>query len=128
MKNRTALALTELCIMLLVLALTAALCLRVFLWADATSRENAVRDGALVQMQNAAEVLKATKDYEAAARLLGGHWDGRVWTLSVETYEIRVTPAAAGAGLGAAYLEAVYAQQVVAGFTVCWQEVGYEKK
>lgn len=115
--------LTELCIMLLVLALAAALCLRIFLWADTRSEENAARDAAMVQMQSAAEVLKATKNYEDAAKILGGYWNGKVWLIMGENYEIRVTPAPAETGLCAACLEAVYKQRTLAGFTVCWQEV-----
>lgn len=82
MKNKGALVLIEQAIMLLVFALAAVLCLRAFVWADTTSKEVSARDQALIQAQNAAEVLKScTGDGETAAQLYGGEWDGQVWTV-----------------------------------------------
>lgn len=72
----------EQAIMLLVFALAAVLCLRAFVWADTTSKDIAARDQALIQAQNAAEVLKSCAgDGEMAVELYGGAWDGQVWTV-----------------------------------------------
>lgn len=124
MKSKASLALIECCIMLLVLALASALCLKSFLWADIRSRENSLRDTALCQMQSAAETLKAYGSYEAAAKHYGGTWDGRLWHISGEDYHIQVTPVSANRELlSGALVEAVYQQQVILSFRVYWQEV-----
>lgn len=71
MKNRTSLVLMEQLVMVLVFALAAALCLRVFVKADEISQRIAYRDEAVLIAQNAAEVLKATSgDAQRAAELL----------------------------------------------------------
>lgn len=124
MRNRATLALIELCVMLLVLALAAALCLRSFVWADTRSRENAIWDAALADMQSAAEVLKSCGSYEQAAATLGGSFDGGVWQIPGETYTVRVTAQETKyPGLAQARVEAVYDRQVIISFTVSWQEV-----
>lgn len=124
MKSKAPLALIELSIMLLVLALASALCLRIFVWADTRSRENSVRDTALVQMQSAAETLKEAGDCEEAAKRFGGTWDGITWQIPCEIYTIRVIPEATGqVHLCGATVEAVYRKQVIVSFSVYWQEV-----
>ncbi|MBQ3076511.1 MAG: hypothetical protein IJC43_01510 [Clostridia bacterium] len=60
MRSKTPLAMMEQALMLLVFALAAALCLRAFVWSDSLSRQNAARDRAVVEAQNAAELLKHT--------------------------------------------------------------------
>lgn len=78
MRSNAPLALMEQLVMLLVFALAAALCLQAFLWADSHSRENAARDRACLEAQNAAEVLKhadggdTADKLNAAAEVLGG--------------------------------------------------------
>ncbi len=124
MKSRVSLALTELCIMLLVLAFAAALCLRVFLWADETARQNTARDAALIHMQSVAELLKVTGSPEAVATQMSGAQRSGHWYIPAETYEIRMLPAeASGEALGSVYLEAVYQDTVLISFPVSWQEV-----
>ena len=124
MKSKSSLALIECCIMLLVLALASALCLKSFLWADTRSRENILRDTALCQMQSAAETLKAHGSYESAAKYHGGTWDGSIWHIPGENYHIQVTPVSASRELlSGALVEAVYQQQVILSFCVYWQEV-----
>ena len=87
MRNKASLTLLELAVMLLVFALAAVLCLRAFVWADAASKELAAKDQALIQAQNAAEVLKhCAGDGEAAAELYGGDWDGQVWTVHFDEH------------------------------------------
>lgn len=58
MKRSGILSLLEQCVMLLVFALAAALCLKGFLAAELTARENGQRDSAVLLAQNAAEQLK----------------------------------------------------------------------
>ena len=58
MKSKTTLALIEQLIMVLVFALAAALCLRLFVAADARSDRRAEIDHAVLAAQNAAEQLK----------------------------------------------------------------------
>jgi len=124
MKSKSSLALIECCIMLLVLALASALCIKSFLWADTRSRENTLRDTALCQMQSAAETLKTHGSYESAARHYGGTWDGSSWYIPGKDYHIRVTPVSTNQNfLSGALVETVYQQQIILSFRVYWQEV-----
>lgn len=61
MRSRAPLALMEQMVMVLVFSLAAAVCLRAFVLADQTSRRSAVRDRAVVAVQNTAELLKQTR-------------------------------------------------------------------
>lgn len=82
MKNKAPLALMEQTVMILVFALAGVLCLRAFVWADGHSRDNAMRDQALLLAQNAAQILKSESgDYADAARMYGGEWDEKQWTV-----------------------------------------------
>lgn len=58
MRSKAPLALIEQTVMLLVFALAAALCVRIFVYADQTSRYHEARDRAVLEAQNAAEMLK----------------------------------------------------------------------
>jgi hypothetical protein len=71
-------------IMVLVFALAAALCLRVFAFADRMSARNAAIDRAVIVCQTAAEVLKTqggdmAHAQFAAAELLGGRVEQGMW-------------------------------------------------
>ena len=119
------LVLIELSVMLFAMAMASALCLKVFLWADASSKENATRDMALVQMQSAAEVLKNQKDYARAADLLEGTWDGSHLRILQADYEICIVPRSSEQpGLQCAHMEAICREQVLVSFDICWQEAG----
>lgn len=58
MRSKATLTLIEQTVMLLVFALAAALCVRIFVYADQTSRYYEARDRAVLEAQNAAEMLK----------------------------------------------------------------------
>lgn len=85
MKSKAPLAMMEQLVMVLVFALAAALCLRAFLWSDSHSRQNAARDRACLEAQNAAELIKHTdgdtaEKLSAAAEALGGSYaQGLLW-------------------------------------------------
>ena len=66
MRSKASLFLMEQLVMVLVFALAAALCLRVFAHADALSQQIACRDEAVRIAQNAAEILKDTGDPDLA--------------------------------------------------------------
>lgn len=128
MKNRTSLVLMEQLIMILVFALTAAVCLQAFVQADQLSRETALRDQAIVCAQNGAETLKACGgSLEEAARLLGGGVSGATLTVHYEKLylEIQVLPARQP-GLGTAEVNAAESEtgQILCTLKVGWQEVG----
>lgn len=129
MSKRQTLTLMELTVMLLIFALAAALCMGAFAWASNTARENHCRDRALVQLQNAAEVLKyCAGDFSQAAALQGGVWDGDRWVLDFGEFQIIVKPENTGIpNLGGARLEAVYRGNTLTVLPVRWQEVAYEK-
>lgn len=84
MRNRGALPLIELALMLLVFALASVFCLRAFVWADAASKEMETRDAALIRVQNAAELLKSgggdmAHAQTAGAEILGGRVEQGLW-------------------------------------------------
>ncbi len=73
MRSKTPLALMELVIMILIFSLAAALCLKAFLWSDSLSAASETRDKAVIQVQTAAETIKACSgDFAEAASILGG--------------------------------------------------------
>ena len=86
MKSRAPLVMMEQLVMVLVFALAAAVCVRIFALSDRLSLENETRDRAVTAVQNAAETLKACRgDYGAASNLLGGTWDGTTWSISYDS-------------------------------------------
>ncbi len=95
MKRSASLVLLELLIMLLVFSLAAALCVRAFSWADSRSRQSAAEDMALLQAQNAGELLKQNRgDLAAAAQTYGGS-GGEVWEIFYdENWKVTCGPAA----------------------------------
>ena len=128
MKNKSLLIVTELLIMLLVFALAAALCLRIFFWADSRSRALELRDRALLLTESAAEILKNCRgDYDRAAGLLGGTLTEEGLLLAEEDgICIRISPEDAAVPLlGQARVQALSSLDgsQIFSLTVCWQEV-----
>lgn len=71
-RGKASLVLMEQLVMLLVFALAAAVCLRVFVSSDQLSRRIQAQDRAAELAQNAAETLRhAGGDFQTAAQLLG---------------------------------------------------------
>lgn len=58
MRSKAPLTLMEQAVMVLVFALAAVLCLRVFVWSDRTSKLGAAKDIAAIKVQSAAEIIK----------------------------------------------------------------------
>lgn len=58
MRSKAPLVLMEQAVMVLVFALAAALCVRVFAWCDRTSERLSDRSRAVIRAENAAEILK----------------------------------------------------------------------
>ena len=82
MKNKAPLTIIELSLMLLVFALAAAFCLRAFLWADRESKNIVARDHAVLQAQNAVELLKSCDgDLNLLVSTVGGTVENTSWTL-----------------------------------------------
>lgn len=80
MKGKTHLVLLEQIVMLAVFALAAALCLRAFALADRLSRENMVRDRAVLLAQNTAEVCRSGRgDTAFLMEKLGGEGSAQSW-------------------------------------------------
>lgn len=135
MKHKTALLLIEQAVMLLILAVAAALCLRVFAWSDDRAAENYSADQAMLQLQSAAEVLKQYHgDFSAAAQSHGGTVHGGQWQIifdstwaqsdTVQGYRLRALRQDSGTYLGSALLEITDPSGTVLGsLTVSWQEV-----
>ena len=86
MRSKTPLALMEQLVMVLVFALSAAFCLRVFVAADRLSREQEALSYAVAAAQNTAELLKISgEDWEQ--QLADGQWKKAegVWRTECET-------------------------------------------
>lgn len=77
-RSKAPLVLMEQLVMLVVFALTAALCLQAFVKAETISRKHLAQDRAAVKAQSAAEVVRACGgDMEKAAQRLGAtQFDG----------------------------------------------------
>ena len=118
MKNKAPLALMELVIMILIFALAAALCLQAFQWASEQSQQIALRDDAVLAVQNMAEALKASGGDAGAdaAGLASQDCGGR--------FRIETTPLHPDeAGLGGARVRAVTpAGEELFAAEVYWQE------
>lgn len=94
-RSKVPLVLMEQLVMLLVFALAAAVCLRIFVFADHASRQVQDRDRAAELGQNTAQVLQHTGgDFSQAAALLAAqHWDDNSlmidydsqWALAADT-------------------------------------------
>lgn len=113
MKHRASLVLMEQLIMVLIFALAAALCLGLFVKADAISRETARKEEAVVLAQNAAELLKHTGDPETVRREL----DTNRFDLSIREEESRIP------GLKVAEIVISFKNQKLFQLKTGWQEV-----
>ena len=136
MKRNASLALIEQVIMLLILIVAAALCLRAFAWSDQQSLHYTDRDRAMVELQCAAEILKAhSGDFSAAAASYGGRATQTQWVLDFDenwnitatsgTYRICATAIACDVDyLGSATLTVQpVVGDIFAELTISWQEV-----
>lgn len=120
MKKNASMLLLELILMLLVFALSAALCLQAFAWAGSRARQSEAEDMALLQAQNAAEILKSGG--EVRVLYYDAHWTE---TPTPDCYCLQAVPLDSGSRLlGKAGITVTDADgAVLAALTVCWQEV-----
>jgi len=89
MRGKSPLVIMEMCVMLLVFAVSAALCLGVFVLSDNVSADAEERDRAAVMAQNCAEAIKAADgDFTIAADILGAECSGE--KLSMEKGGLRL--------------------------------------
>ena len=138
MRSKTPLALMEQVVMVLVFALAAALCLRVFVFSDQVSERNKDIDHAVLLAQNTAEVLKAYGGVEEAAEATGGEIRQTMWSTYYDAdlnpvpdqasayYEVNALPEDSGVeGLGRAGVEVFRydGNEALFFITVAWQEV-----
>ncbi len=125
MRSKAPLAMMEQAVMVLVFALAAVLCLRVFVWSDRTSELGAAKDMAVIKAQSAAEIIKnegksggsEAEVLKAVAERLGGTYsDGRLtvgylsdWQAASDSepvYNLSVAPASfSGERLSAVHIE-----------------------
>ena len=141
MKSKAPLAMMEQIVMVLVFALSAALCVQVFVLSDRTSRENEARDGAAVMAQNTAEQIKSVRgDFARAAELYGGGWNGQMWGASLgadwtpaaadaAVYHVLAAPSETGRPLLGGATVAVYTADgdCLCTLTAAWQEVAEDE-
>ncbi len=90
MKSKSPLVMLEQLIMLLVFALAAAMCLQAFALADSQSKTTIARDAAIIEVQQAAEVIKyCGGDMKRAAAILGAEGNDSGLSLVSESYVVR---------------------------------------
>lgn len=112
MKNKEMLVLMEQLIMMLVFALAAALCLRIFVQAKTISEETARYEEAMIAAQNTAQALKTTADPEKAEALIQS-----------EPYTVQIGEKASGVpGLGIAEIVVSYEGEEICALITSWQE------
>ena len=136
MKNKAPLALMEQLVMILVFALTAALCLQIFVFSNTLSVDGETRDHAVCAVQNAAEAIKlCAGDYEAMTAVHGGETEEDGWRIGYDE-NWQAVPAAQASYtveaksvkteqplLGSAQVTARSASgRELFEVTVCWQE------
>jgi len=114
----------EFVIMLLVFAVLSALCLRTFFYANGISTKTALRDEAIIEAQNTAELLSYHKgDFSAgeidATALTDGHWQ-----IEHENFTIDIVATESGSPLLAVYTITATdnSGEILAEFPVSWQK------
>ena len=147
MRSKAPLALMEQAVMVLVFALAAVLCLRVFVWSDRTSELGSAKDSAVIAAQTAAEVIKnegksgksEAEVLGAVAERLGGRYDAASgelvisylgdWKTAAESenaaYRLTVTPAESrGERLGEVHIDVteISGGEVLFGIDAAWQK------
>ncbi len=117
MRNKSPLALMEQILMVLVFALSAALCLQGFTLANRISARLENRNQAVALAQNAAELVKYYDgDFTQAERQLNGTWDENI-------LHLEITPAvSASPFLGAAQIKVLHEEEIVFEIIVAWQK------
>ena len=126
MKNRTSLVLMELLVMVLVFALAAAMCVRVFVRSDQVSREIGRRDMAVTLAQNGAETIKICRgDMQQAAQLLEGeHTRDACVAYPLEGYRLEISRLGSDiSGLGRALVTVWWDGEELFSLPAAWQEV-----
>lgn len=135
MKNKAPLTLMEQLTMILVFAIAAAVCLRLFMLANIMSENAASKEQAVAAVQNAAEALKlANGDFDQLAAEFGGERTDEGWQISYDENWDAATGKAAYAVksyafdnenplLGSAHVSAEDKNgKQLYQITVCWQE------
>lgn len=126
MRGKSPLVIMELCIMLLVFAIAAALCLGCFALAEDISAESERRDQAVSMAQNCAESIKAADgDLAAAAEIMGGSWDGE--SLTLQQGELSLSAAETESGhelLGLAHIRVDFGGESIFAIDCPWQKGG----
>ena len=136
MKNKAPLALMEQLVMILIFALTAALCLQVFVFSNSLSAAGEKRDKAMMAVQNAAEAVKLSRgNMTAMTQAWGGEEQHGAWRIAYsENWEVTASENAAFTVyakpvedglplLGTAHISAAGRDgEVIFETTVCWQE------
>ena len=85
MKNKAPLTLMEQLTMILVFAIAAAVCLRLFMLANTLSENAASKEQAVAAVQNAAEALKLVNgDFDQLAAEFGGERTDEGWQISCD--------------------------------------------
>ena len=125
MRSKAPLTLIELCIMVLIFAFAAALCMKGFVWSELKAESNTAADNAAVCIQNAAEMVKYTKGECISSEGYPKYYDIDWNECSGEdaVFTLSAAPQNASAGLGKSELTITDANgETVISVNVAWQE------
>ena len=91
-RSKAPLALMEQIIMILVFALTAAVCLQAFVHSDSSSKQSSNKDVAVTHAQEVAEYVKDLKDVDAVCRKLSGQRtaEGAIFSYPEDNMEVHM--------------------------------------
>lgn len=126
MKNKIPLQMIEFLIMLLVFAILSALCLGIFSHANDISRETEMRDLAIVEAQNAAELISYHKGEIDSAGLENlTKLSDTNWQINHAGFTLTVTLCESDSLLGEGIITAVAENgDILAEVPVSWQKEG----
>lgn len=134
MAKKTVLSLIEQTVMICVFAVAAALCLSVFVYARELSEKNGIRDFAVREVSNAAQIMRSCSgDLEKASVLLdagecpegiAAGYDADFCRVDSDPeFVLRVVPVKTeNKNLGSAEITFDRASETVYSLNICWQE------
>lgn len=128
MKSKTPLVLVEQIIMILIFAVSAAICLKSFVYSEKLSENVQSQDNAILCVSNVAEVIKnSSGDFNQASAKFGGEIENGVLQINFSEFEntVEVKARKKDSGiprLGKAEVIAFIKSEEKAVIEICWQE------
>ena len=125
MKSRSVLTQIEFTIMILIFAVSAAVCLKIFTYADTYSERNAEKNNAQIILQSSAELIKSESgNFALCAEISGGEADESSWVIIYDdgSFMKAVRVASENPLLGKAKLQFCKNNETISALEIAWQE------